>query len=40
MVDISGDRQLMTPVDNGVSIELNGKALGDETSPFEVEGEA
>ena len=40
VVDSAGDRQLMTPVDNGVSIELNGKALGDETSPFEVEGEA
>ena len=31
---------LSSPVDNGVSIKLNGKALGDETSPFEVEGEA
>ncbi len=39
-VDRAGDRQLTTPVDNGVSIELNGKALGEETSPFEVEGEA
>lgn len=38
--DRADHRQLMTPVDNGVSIELNGKALGDETSPFEVEGEA
>ena len=39
-VDSGGDRQMITPVDNGVSIELNGRALGEETSPFEVEGEA
>ena len=30
----------MPSVDNGVAIQLNGKALGDEKSPFEVEGEA
>lgn len=30
----------LTPVDNGVSIKLNGKALGEGASPFEVEGEA
>lgn len=39
-VDRVGDCQLKTPVDNGVSIELNGKVLGEETSPFEVEGDA
>lgn len=39
-VNRANDLPPMTSVDNGVSIKLNGKALGEESSPFEVEGEA
>jgi len=39
-VDRAGDGMMVAAVDNGVTIELNGKALGDEKSPFEMEGEA
>lgn len=38
--DNAGDSRVAPAVDNGVTIKLNGKALGDEKSPFEVEGEA
>ncbi|KAI9879242.1 MAG: hypothetical protein M1830_009173 [Pleopsidium flavum] len=38
--DWAGDGMMVAAVDNGVTITLNGKALGDEKSPFEVEGEA
>ncbi len=36
----AGETATTSVADNGVSIELNGKALGEDFSPFEVEGEA